>query len=336
MDKANERKPLRIKNLAELKRTIKPGVEMLTISHAYHKDMIGLIRQVKQVQTVGFYSVIKDQPNHHYSVCNYGKGFFTAFEKASAYIFNGDTITQLNTRKNDGSILMTFAFYEQEQKQVIESEETNMNEYERLHRLAGRHRETYPPGTRIMLLHMGNDPRPIEPNTRGTVRVVDDIGTLHCDFDNGRSLGIVPGEDSFRKLTDAELVEERMEKLPHINGKLTAFCTDVGKSFMGYSTEHRWNGWECPLFPKESADEIQQYYNNEYCSMRYDEETDQYIANNPQYDSSEQYEGQDYVVNGKVERLYAIGSHEWCWDTAEQEENQGVDESEDNSPVMGM
>lgn len=81
MDKSNERKPLRIKNLAELKRTVKPGVEMLTTSHAYHKDMIGLIRQVKQVQTVGFYSVVKDQPNHRYSVCNYGKGFLRRSKK---------------------------------------------------------------------------------------------------------------------------------------------------------------------------------------------------------------------------------------------------------------
>ena len=67
----------------------------------------------------------------------------------------------------------------------------------------------YPPGTRIMLLGMGNDPNPVESGTRGTVRVVDDIGTLHCDFDNGRSLGVVPGEDSFRKLTDEELAEEQ-------------------------------------------------------------------------------------------------------------------------------
>jgi hypothetical protein len=28
-------------------------------------------------------------------------------------------------------------------------------------------------------------------------------------FDNGRSLGVVPGEDSFRKLTDEELAEEQ-------------------------------------------------------------------------------------------------------------------------------
>ena len=60
-----------------------------------------------------------------------------------------------------------------------------------------------------MLLQMGDDPRPIEPNTRGTVKAVDDIGILHCAFDNGRSLGIVPGEDSFRRLTDEELAEER-------------------------------------------------------------------------------------------------------------------------------
>lgn len=84
-----------------------------------------------------------------------------------------------------------------------------MNEWERNRRMAERYKESYPPGTRIMLLQMGDDPRPIEPNTRGTVKFVDDMGTLHCDFDNGRQLGVVPGEDSFRKLTEQELAEEQ-------------------------------------------------------------------------------------------------------------------------------
>ena len=84
-----------------------------------------------------------------------------------------------------------------------------MNTYEHLRSLAEINRENYPPGTRIMLVSMGNDPRPIENNTRGTVRVVDDIGTIHCDFDNGRKLGMIPGEDSFRKLTAEELSEEQ-------------------------------------------------------------------------------------------------------------------------------
>lgn len=59
----------------------------------------------------------------------------------------------------------------------------------------------YLPGTRIELVQMGEDPRPIPPHTKGTVVAVDDIGTVHCDFDNGRHLGLVPGEDNFRIIT---------------------------------------------------------------------------------------------------------------------------------------
>ena len=55
-----------------------------------------------------------------------------------------------------------------------------MNEWERLHQQAKRYQTEYPPGTRIMLLSMGRDPNPVEDQTRGTVKVVDDIGTLHC------------------------------------------------------------------------------------------------------------------------------------------------------------
>ncbi|MBQ3330218.1 MAG: DUF4314 domain-containing protein [Ruminococcus sp.] len=84
-----------------------------------------------------------------------------------------------------------------------------MTEWDRLHKQAQIMKERYPAGTRIMLLQMGSDPRPVEPNTKGTVVAVDDIGTIHCDFDNGRGLGIVPGEDSFRTLTDEELAEEQ-------------------------------------------------------------------------------------------------------------------------------
>ena len=62
----------------------------------------------------------------------------------------------------------------------------------------------YPVGTRIQLDCMGDDPRPIESGTKGTVRVVDDMGTVHCDFDNGRRMGLIPGEDSFHIITDEE------------------------------------------------------------------------------------------------------------------------------------
>jgi hypothetical protein len=44
---------------------------------------------------------------------------------------------------------------------------------------------------------MGDDPHPIPPGTTGTVRIVDDMGTVHCNFDNGRRLGLIPGVDKF-------------------------------------------------------------------------------------------------------------------------------------------
>ncbi len=66
-------------------------------------------------------------------------------------------------------------------------------------------KEQYPPGTRVQLDRMGSDdPRPIEPGTHGTVAAVDDMGTIHCNFDNGRSLGICPEADSFQKITVQE------------------------------------------------------------------------------------------------------------------------------------
>lgn len=86
-----------------------------------------------------------------------------------------------------------------------------MNEYDRLYRQAQRYKGLYPKGTRILLLHMGNDPRPVEDDMRGTVIAVDDMFAVHCRFDNGRQLGIIPGEDSFRKLTDEELAEEQAD-----------------------------------------------------------------------------------------------------------------------------
>ncbi len=70
--------------------------------------------------------------------------------------------------------------------------------------MAERNKRLYPPGTRIELLSMGDDPRPIEPGTKGTVRVVDDMGTIHCDFDNGRKLGVCLEEDSIRVIHDQE------------------------------------------------------------------------------------------------------------------------------------
>ena len=57
-------------------------------------------------------------------------------------------------------------------------------------------RQRYPEGTRICVDSM-DDYCPIESGTCGTVEFVDDAGTLHCKFDNGRTLGVIPDVDNF-------------------------------------------------------------------------------------------------------------------------------------------
>lgn len=213
------REPLQFKNLADLKRHIAVGTELVATFHSKHPDLVGLTRVVTEVLTNGFYSKIKDQPDHRWSTCSYGRGFRTFFEKASAYRFQGPTVQVLDTRANDGSILFEMQVFPiepqmNEQNNTTDKEEPDMNEWDRLRRQAERYKQDYPKGTRVLLLSMGNDPRPVEDNTRGTVMAVDDIGTVHCKFDNGRQLGLIPGEDSFRKLSQEELqTEQAAERL---------------------------------------------------------------------------------------------------------------------------
>lgn len=77
-------------------------------------------------------------------------------------------------------------------------------------------RTSYPPGTRIVLSNMNDPYAPVERGTRGTVRYVDDAGQIGVAWDNGRSLSLIPGVDSFRKLNQQEIAQEqgtRMEEM---------------------------------------------------------------------------------------------------------------------------
>jgi len=54
-------------------------------------------------------------------------------------------------------------------------------------------------GDRIRLLHMPDDPDPIPAGSTGTVTRVTDgpLAQVSVDWDNGRSLSLVPGTDKF-------------------------------------------------------------------------------------------------------------------------------------------
>lgn len=73
-------------------------------------------------------------------------------------------------------------------------------------------RQRYPEGTRICIDSM-DDYCPIESGTSGTVEFVDDAGTLHCKFDNGRTLGVIPDVDDFHvvKQEQQQINEQTVE-----------------------------------------------------------------------------------------------------------------------------
>lgn len=61
-------------------------------------------------------------------------------------------------------------------------------------------KEQYPKGTRVRLNSMADPYAPVEPGTEGSVEMVDDSGQLLMKWDNGRTLALIPGEDSFSVL----------------------------------------------------------------------------------------------------------------------------------------
>ena len=87
-----------------------------------------------------------------------------------------------------------------------------MNEYERQRRIPESTKKLYPPGTRIELINMKAPYAPVTSGTRGTVKFVDSMGTIFPEWDNNRTIGIVPSEDTFRKLTQEEIEAENQSK----------------------------------------------------------------------------------------------------------------------------
>ena len=59
-----------------------------------------------------------------------------------------------------------------------------------------RIRQQYPVGTKVRMIRMEEDRNPIQPGTVGTVAYVDDAGSVHMKWENGRTLAFILGIDS--------------------------------------------------------------------------------------------------------------------------------------------
>lgn len=64
-----------------------------------------------------------------------------------------------------------------------------------------RIRKKYPVGSRVELVFMDDIKAP-PIGTKGTVRGVDDIGSIMVSWDNGSSLSVAYDEDSCRRISD--------------------------------------------------------------------------------------------------------------------------------------
>ena len=53
---------------------------------------------------------------------------------------------------------------------------------------------------------------------------MDDAGQIHMAWDNGRTLAVIPGVDTFRKLTPQEIAEEQQR------GRQKPVCPLIGQN----------------------------------------------------------------------------------------------------------
>ena len=79
-----------IKNFADLKRAIQAKAPFLIVEHYTRPEFSKKIRIPTVVQTNGFYSIVKDNPDAKETLSNNGKGIWMEFGKAGSWTFDGE------------------------------------------------------------------------------------------------------------------------------------------------------------------------------------------------------------------------------------------------------
>lgn len=95
----------------------------------------------------------------------------------------------------------------------------------------------------------------------------------------------------------------------------TRFVIDSNeKSYEGYTDGALWNGWECPWFTKEVAEEMMRDFIKEGGEAKYNSETDSYTFLGENWGSADVFGGEDVDTEDGIQHLYPIGAWCWIWD----------------------
>lgn len=96
-------------------------------------------------------------------------------------------------------------------------------------------RNQHPEGSRIKLNNMPDDPRPLPAGSTGILDHIDDIGTFHVKWDDGRLLGVVPGVDDFEVLPPELKLLNLKTHLPAADAAEAAALADHYNERLGVS-----------------------------------------------------------------------------------------------------
>jgi hypothetical protein len=79
---------------------------------------------------------------------------------------------------------------------------------------------------RVELISTTDKGTKLKKGDKGTVRIVDSLGTVHVDWDNGSTLGMVSGEDRIKLIWDTE---EQVEKIKASSNPKKEFFNQMNK-----------------------------------------------------------------------------------------------------------
>ena len=145
----------------------------------------------------------------------------------------------------------------------------------------------------------------------------EEAGRVHFSRQGGGFALSVPREEFDRKFRPAKH-HGYSAILVGLEGMLDEYGGQ--QSFAAYSNGALWNGWEMPLFTKESADRLCACMPN----VSFDEEQDAFvIAPYPgSGDDAITVSAQWIQVDGSSVKVYGIGAGEWTWDQMEDSAQQ--------------